>query len=219
MPATAVFVDCDSTLSSIEGIDELARRAGLGAQTAALTDQAMAGEVDMASVFAQRMQMVQPDREALAWLAGHYAATEVAHAGAALRQLAAAGCAVTVLSAGLQQAVEPFVEGLAPGLQVCAVPVRLDAQGGYAGYDEDCPLIADAGKALLCERLAAAAGARLMIMVGDGANDAATVAVGATFIQFAGVRDRPEVAGRASRRICEPSLQSLPEIVRKIAGD
>ena len=149
MPDTAVFVDCDSTLSSIEGIDELALRAGLGDQVAALTERAMAGEIDLVSVFAQRLQMVQPDREALAWLAGRYAATEVAHAGSALRQMIADGCAVTVLSAGLQQAVEPFVDGLAPGLPVYAVPVRLDGQGGYAGYDENCPLIADSGKAQL----------------------------------------------------------------------
>jgi phosphoserine phosphatase len=36
----AVCFDCDSTLSRIEGIDELARRAGLEQEIAPLTDAA-----------------------------------------------------------------------------------------------------------------------------------------------------------------------------------
>ncbi|MBT4147320.1 MAG: haloacid dehalogenase, partial [Gammaproteobacteria bacterium] len=44
-----IFFDCDSTLSEIEGIDELAERAGCGAEMAALTNAAMNGEVSLES--------------------------------------------------------------------------------------------------------------------------------------------------------------------------
>ena len=217
MSGIAVFIDCDSTLTTIEGIDELAGRIGAGEKIAAITARAMAGELDLAAAFAQRMQVVRPDRADLAWLAGRYAECEVAGASAALRQLAADGCAVTVLSGGLAQAVRPFAEAMAvPGMQVHAVPVRLDAAGGYAGYDEDCPLVAADGKAVMCARLAP--DARLKIMVGDGANDTAAVDAGALFVQFAGVCDRPLDAGRVSRRIEDQSLEGLPELVREMAA-
>lgn len=219
MSGIAVFVDCDSTLTAVEGIDELAGRIGAGDQIAAITNRAMAGELDLADAFEQRMQAVRPDRQALAWLVERYAQNEVAHAAAALRQLAADGCAVNVLSSGLRQAVKPFADRLAvPGLQVYAVPVKFDEAGSYVGYSQDCPLVKADGKAQLCARLAARAKAKTMIMVGDGANDAAAVDAGAHFIQFAGVCDRPQLAGRASRRITEPSLQKLPDLVREIAG-
>ena len=217
MPDTAVFVDCDSTLTAIEGIDELATAAGLGPQVAAITEQAMGGKTDLASAFAQRMQIVQPNRKALAWLAERYRATEVAHAAAALRQLVEDGCMVAVLSAGLEPAVKPFVDAMAvPGMQVHAVPVRFAEDGSYAGYDDESLLVAPNGKALLCTRLTKKAGAKKMIMVGDGANDAVTVDAGAIFIQFAGVCDRVQLADRASCRITEASLQSLPALVREL---
>ena len=46
-----VVFDCDSTLSTIEGVDELALRAGVGDEVARLTTAAMAGEVPLDQVY------------------------------------------------------------------------------------------------------------------------------------------------------------------------
>jgi phosphoserine phosphatase len=68
----AVCFDCDSTLTRIEGIDELARRSGCEAKIASLTEAAMNGAIPLEAVYAKRLDLVRPDRAALAWLAGRY---------------------------------------------------------------------------------------------------------------------------------------------------
>jgi len=68
----AVCFDCDSTLTRIEGIDELARRAGREAEIASLTEAAMNGAIPLEAVYAKRLELVRPDRAALAWLAERY---------------------------------------------------------------------------------------------------------------------------------------------------
>ena len=68
----AVCFDCDSTLSRIEGIDELAKRAGCEAEIAALTKAAMNGEVPLDAVYGKRLERVRPGRADLDWLAQRY---------------------------------------------------------------------------------------------------------------------------------------------------
>ena len=57
-----ICFDCDTTLSSIEGIDELARLRGpeAFARVEALTNDAMNGLVRMEDVFGRRMDIVRP---------------------------------------------------------------------------------------------------------------------------------------------------------------
>ena len=48
-----VFLDCDSTLTATEGIDELARLKGMEEAIERLTRRAMEGEVPLEEVYAQ----------------------------------------------------------------------------------------------------------------------------------------------------------------------
>jgi phosphoserine phosphatase len=68
----AVCFDCDSTLSRLEGIDELASRYGRKDEVALLTEAAMNGELSIDDVYAKRLSIVRPDREAVAWLGERY---------------------------------------------------------------------------------------------------------------------------------------------------
>ena len=68
----AVCFDCDSTLSRLEGIDELASRHGRKDEVALLTEAAMNGELSIDDVYAKRLSIVRPDREAVAWLGERY---------------------------------------------------------------------------------------------------------------------------------------------------
>jgi len=54
----AVF-DMDSTLIQCEVIDELARRAGVGEQVAAITERAMRGELDFSQSFSERLGLLR----------------------------------------------------------------------------------------------------------------------------------------------------------------
>lgn len=68
----AVCFDCDSTLSRLEGIDELASRHGRMSEVAGLTEAAMNGSLSIDDVYAKRLSIVRPDREAVAWLGERY---------------------------------------------------------------------------------------------------------------------------------------------------
>ena len=64
-----VFFDVDSTLVTIEGIDIL----GAGnPEIARLTEAAMNGEVSLDDVYARRLEMIRPTRDASEALAQRY---------------------------------------------------------------------------------------------------------------------------------------------------
>ena len=54
-----VVFDMDSTLIEAEVIDELAKEAGVGDQVAAITEQAMRGEIDFTESFAMRVSLLK----------------------------------------------------------------------------------------------------------------------------------------------------------------
>ena len=64
---TLVF-DCDSTLSELEGVDELCAIVGVErAEVEALTHRAMAGELPLEEVYGARLELLRPDAAARAW--------------------------------------------------------------------------------------------------------------------------------------------------------
>ena len=62
-----IIFDCDSTLSSIEGVDELARVAGEEAtqEIEKMTAQAMEGTISLESIFAKRLEIIQPSTDSV----------------------------------------------------------------------------------------------------------------------------------------------------------
>ena len=62
-PLDVVFIDVDSCLTGIEGIDEMAIRVGKDSTVAQLTREAMNGTIPFQDVFARRLDMIsRPDR-------------------------------------------------------------------------------------------------------------------------------------------------------------
>ena len=59
-----IAFDCDSTLSAIEGIDELGRNRGPAVfiQIEAMTHDAMNGRLPVEAVFGRRLELIQPSR-------------------------------------------------------------------------------------------------------------------------------------------------------------
>src|SRR6187401_3016155 len=71
---TVVF-DCDSTLSTIEGIEELAR--DHRAEVEALTEEAMRGAIPLEQVYGRRLELVRPPRGRVLALGRRYIETLV----------------------------------------------------------------------------------------------------------------------------------------------
>ena len=135
-----LLLDCDSTLSSIEGIDELGRLRGPETFKAVedMTNAAMDGGTPMEAIFAKRLDIIKPTKAELEAIGAKYVATVEPTAKAALAQLRAAGWKVAIVSGGFTQAILPLAKFLGID-RVEAVVLRFNADGSYAGFDETCP--------------------------------------------------------------------------------
>ena len=206
----AVCFDCDSTLSRIEGIDELASRRGRKQEVSRLTEAAMNGSLALDAVYAERLSMVSPDEAAMAWLGERYVQELVPGARETVEALHSLGKVVYLISGGLLPAVQHLSRALAiPDAHVFAVAVHFDGAGAYQGFDSASPLARADGKAVVCRHLALRHGA--IAMVGDGMTDIAARAGGAYVVGFGGVAYREQVAKDADCYIVGPELTATLE--------
>src|SRR5512143_2165382 len=126
-----LFFDCDSTLTTIEGIDELARLKGQYDHIADLTRRAMDGEIKLEEVFAARLDLLRPTRADLRRIAQAYRETIAGEAKETVAALRLAGCEVYIVSGGLLPAVQEFARALGlPSRNVRAVPIQFDQLSG-----------------------------------------------------------------------------------------
>ena len=201
----AVVFDCDSTLSRIEGIDELARRAGCEAEIARLTNAAMDGLIPLDQVYGKRLDAVRPDRASMAWLAERYSEDIVNGAAETIAALKDNGTAVYVVSGGLLAGVAPFALTLGiDAAHVYAVDMTFSSNGDYVAFDADSPLTRNDGKAVMCRVISERHGS--VAIVGDGITDLAARDAGAYVVGFGGVVRRAAVEKAADHYITSPDL-------------
>jgi phosphoserine phosphatase len=198
---TVVF-DCDSTLVSVEGIDELA--GPRIDQIRALTDLAMEGKIPLEEVYGRRLEVIAPTREQVRAIGDVYVRTVVPDAAEVIAALLWLEKDVRVISGGLLQPVVQVARHLGVAAErVAAVEIRFDADGGYAGFDRDSPLARSGGKA---EVLRDWGVRRPSMLVGDGATDLEAAEAVDLFVAFMGVAFRPAVAAGADVVLRTPAL-------------
>lgn len=188
------FMDCDSTLSTIEGIDELGRARGdeVFAQVVALTDAAMNGEIPISDVFPRRMEMIRPDRQLCEAVAARYVETIVPGAAEMVRELKENGWLPVILSGGFAPLIAPLAAVL--GIDhVEAVPIYFNDDGSYCGYGADYPTTRNLGKNEVIRAWKKSLLPRRVLMMGDGISDLETRPDVDLFIGFGGVVARPVV--------------------------
>lgn len=216
-----VFFDCDSTLSTIEGIDELARLKGVEERIAALTTAAMDGRIPLQEVYAERLRLLAPTRADLRAIEEAYKRTVVPDARETIAALQALGRKVFIVSGGLADAVIGFGLWLGvPRERIHAVGLSYNQLSGrwwdyqrcneignpdeaYLMYDES-PLTTQHGKAEVIRRLRER-GCRAML-VGDGSSDLAAAHAVNVFVGFGGVVARPLVAANSPIFLRSPSI-------------
>jgi HAD superfamily phosphoserine phosphatase-like hydrolase len=202
-----VILDADSTLSAIEGIDWLAAQRGATVEREVRehTDAAMRGEIPLESVYAARLNSVQPTAEEILALGDAYCATVAPDAVRVLREGRAAGIRWIIVSGGLRQALIPLAELLGvPSADLHAVDIHFGSDGQYAGFDEASPVARQGGKPKLVASLGIA---RPALAIGDGQTDAELRSVVDEFWAYTGFVARPSVVARA-----EKSMRSFSDI-------
>ena len=213
MSFEVVCFDCDSTLSKIEGIDELARRVGLGDELAKLTDAAMNGDVALEDIYGKRLDLIKPNRDAIDWLANLYIAELVDGVAEVFAELQKHNKTVHIISGGLLPAILPLAKLLnVPVEQVHAVDIYFAENGDYLGYEIESPLAKNGGKAAIIKSLQSTN----TFMIGDGKTDLEAQQVGAKVIGFGGVVNRKLVREHADFFIVDKNLTAvLPYIFLK----
>ena len=218
-----IFFDCDSTLSTIEGIDELARLKGKAGRVGLLTNKAMDGELDLADVYGKRLRAIKPTRAQLKAVEQRYWETAVEDAPAVIAALQALGKPVFIISGGLIDAVKGFGRrlGVEPE-RIRAVELEYNELSGrwweysepqaqqsktYLDYDEG-PLTVSSGKAAIISELAGARPGRRM-MIGDGSSDLATRRDVDLFVGYGGVVAREAVKAESEVFLGCPSLSPI----------
>lgn len=205
MSFDVICFDCDSTLSKIEGIDELARRVGLGETMAKLTDAAMNGLVPLEDVYDKRLSLIRPDRAGIDWLAELYITEMVEGVVDVFKSLSTQNRQLHVISGGLRQAILPLAKVLGiKDAHVHAVDIYFNDDGSYRDFDRFSPLARTGGKAEICKRLLKPDSS--LLMVGDGKTDMEAKQEGVTVIGFGGVADRPVVRELADHFVGGPAL-------------
>lgn len=212
LPTKLLCLDCDSTLSAIEGVDELARLRGPAvlAQVAAMTNDAMDGKIPLESVFARRLEIIRPGRAETEAVGAHYIREIEPAARETVAMLKAAGWTPVIVSAGYTQAIEPLARLLGIA-HIEAVRLNFDEAGNYTGFDTAHPATRKGGKPEIVRALKARFKPLRTVAVGDGVSDLETRDEVDLFVGFGRYAERAKVKAGAHAFI--KSLTDLPPLL------
>ncbi len=212
-PFDIISIDCDATLSQVEGVDVLAKKNGVGDQVAELTRTAMRETGLSNGLYQKRLELIKPTRDQLRALGELYAEEITPDARAVIDLMQSLGKRVYVLSAGLLPAVQLLTDSLGiPREHVFAVDCYFDEAGHYAGYDESSPLSRRGGKVEILNQVREP-GERV-VHIGDGMNDAETQGHVDCFIGFGGGGVHEKIKSMSDTYITENTFSAfLPYIL------
>lgn len=165
-----IVADMDSTMITIECIDELADYAGIKAQIAEVTERAMRGELDFAEALKARVALLADLDEAMIERCRSERVKIMPGAKALVRTMAAHGAHCVLVSGGFTRFAEPV--GADIGFHTIVANV-LDIKGGKLAGTVQSPIVDSARKRHELESAMAqrAIPHALTMAVGDGAND------------------------------------------------
>ncbi len=211
-PFDAVVFDCDGTLSSVEGIVELARWNNVEPIVAELTEKAMAETGITQAIYRQRIESTKPTRQQCEQLADHYYQNRTPAIDKVITHCQQQGMAVFVISAGVNPAVQLFAAQLnIPEDHVFAVDLDFDADGNYVDYDHTSPMTTAGGKCIVVEQIKQAF--PNLLYVGDGKNDLDVYDDVKCFVGYGGAYYRPNIEQVCEHYITEKSMQPLLALV------
>ena len=165
-----LVADMDSTMITIECIDELADYAGIKAQIAEVTERAMRGELDFAEALRARVALLADLDEAKIDLCRRERVVIMGGAKALVRTMGARGARTVLVSGGFTRFAEPV--GAEIGFHKVVANV-LGIEGGRLTGGVGDPIVDSARKRHELESAMAAHGIAVerTMAIGDGAND------------------------------------------------
>lgn len=200
-----IVADMDSTMITVECIDELADYAGIKAQVAAVTEAAMRGELDFEGALDARVALLAGLDEAVIAQCLAERVRIMPGAKALVGTMRANGAEAVLVSGGFTRFADPVAADI--GFDRAIANVLLIEDGRLTGKVAK-PIVGSATKE---DTLLAAIAARgidpaLSLAVGDGANDLAMIRRAGLGVAY---HAKPIVAAAARARVDHGDLSAL----------
>ncbi|HEX8258548.1 MAG TPA: phosphoserine phosphatase SerB [Allosphingosinicella sp.] len=200
-----LIADMDSTMITVECIDELADYAGLKAEVSEVTERAMRGELDFESALRARVALLKGLDETAIDRCRAERVTLTPGATALVRTMKREGAYCLLVSGGFSRFADPVASEI--GFDR-AISNSLGVEGGRLSGTVGEPIVGAAAKR---EALLDAAAAREIdladtIAVGDGANDIPMLEAAGLGVAYLA---KPKVAAAARARIDHNDLGAL----------
>ena len=200
-----LVADMDSTMITVECIDELADYAALKPQIAAVTEAAMRGELDFGAALDARVALLAGLDEAVIDRCLAERVTPTPGARTLVRTMRARGARTVLVSGGFTRFAAPVAAKL--GFARVVANTLLIERGRLTGAVAR-PIVDAATKLAVLqeERATRAIDAAETLAVGDGANDLPMIRAAGLGVAF---RAKPVVAAAAGARIVHGDLTAL----------
>ncbi|MEM1316283.1 MAG: phosphoserine phosphatase SerB [Pseudomonadota bacterium] len=200
-----LIADMDSTIISVECIDEIADVAGVGEQVAGITEAAMRGELDFEGALRARVALLEGLEAARLEDVWRDRVRLNPGAETAVKTMAARGAVTALVSGGFTFFAERVAEAAGFGF---AQANGLEVQDGRLTGRPIPPILGREAKRAALDRLCAEAGLSVedALAVGDGANDLAMVEAAGLGVAY---RAKPALAEAAEARLDHSDLTAL----------
>ena len=199
-----VMLDMDSTLIEQEVINLLGQAAGKSSEIEAITDKAMAGDLDFKTALIERVSLLKGlDHNILSQVRDQISLTKGAKK--LVDELHQQGHKVGVVSGGFIEVIEPILKSLEIDFYRANT---LKIQNGVLTGEIDGPLIDSHAKRMALEEFADQEQVQLeqTVAIGDGANDLEMIKAAGLGIAF---NAKPKVAAAADTTISNQDLSTV----------
>ena len=200
-----LVADMDSTMITVECIDELADYAGIKPQIAAITERAMRGELDFEAALDARVALLGGMEAALIDRCHDERVRLMPGARTLVRTMKAKGARCVLVSGGFTV----FADRVAREIGFDrALSNRLEVDGGRLAGTVARPIVGAATKreTLLAEAAALGIDPAAALAIGDGANDIPMIEAAGLGIAY---HAKPKTAAAADARIEHGDLHAL----------
>ena len=199
-----VMLDMDSTLIEQEVINLLGQAAGKSSEIEAITDKAMAGDLDFKTALIERVSLLKGlDHNILSQVREQISLTKGAKK--LVDELHQQGHKVGVVSGGFIEVIEPILKSLEIDFYRAN---KLRIKDGILTGEIDGPLIDSHAKRIALEEFADQEQVQLeqTVAIGDGANDLEMIKAAGLGIAF---NAKPKVAAAADTTISNQDLSTV----------
>lgn len=209
----SVVFDVDSTLTTIEGLDFLAKLKGKEAEISKITKASMGGLMSMREAMKIKMDAIAPSYSDLVKMGDQYIKNITPGAKETIKILKDNSINVWILTGNFQPAVGMLADFLDINPNnVITNQIFFNKDKSYLNFDLDNPLSNNGGKLATIKKYKSKM--KRTVLIGDGSTDLEAKDAVDLFIGFGGVVYRPNVKEKSDIYIIEKNLFAIiPHII------